>query len=83
MTTSVRAATQCYLSFRAHRMPLPPSPVICAHCRRPQVGRASLSTEDGLFHLCHPNEGMDCYVLVTRDLHEYDGSCSCVERDCS
>ena len=38
----------------------------CAHCEKPQRGRASYNMEP----LCHPNEGMDCYTLVSREHHE-------------
>lgn len=33
----------------------------CRHCWRPQRGRASVYGEP----VCHPDQGMDCYHLVT------------------
>lgn len=41
-------------------MPLPESR-ICGHCQRPMRGMASA----GSTWLCHPDDGMDCYRLVT------------------
>lgn len=40
---------------------LPGDQATCAHCARPQSGYASV----GVQPLCHPDEGMDCYRLVT------------------
>ncbi len=44
----------------------------CGHCGAADVGSyyagyASMTTEAGTWHLCHPNEvgRMDCYRLVT------------------
>ncbi len=34
---------------------------ICAHCLSPQLGYAAV----GDAMLCHPDEGLDCYVAVT------------------
>ena len=33
----------------------------CGHCGRPQVGYATVHGTP----LCHPDVGLDCYVLVT------------------
>jgi hypothetical protein len=52
--------------------------VICAHCKQPQRGRASICIDDDLFYLCHPNEGMDCYRLVTIYQHTLSGPCPCL-----
>ena len=35
--------------------------VVCAHCGEPQRGAASAFGKD----LCHPDDGLDCYRLVT------------------
>lgn len=49
---------------------------ICAHCAQPMRGMASL-TRDGEHHwLCHPDEGMDCYHLVTVWRHEPTTKCA-------
>jgi hypothetical protein len=34
---------------------------ICGHCQRPMRGYASAGTD----WLCHPDDGIDCYRLVT------------------
>lgn len=39
---------------------------ICGHCRQPMRGYASAH---GTW-LCHPDDGMDCYRLVTVYRHE-------------
>lgn len=38
----------------------------CAHCVRPQRGYAAVNSHP----LCHPDEGLDCYRLVTIYGHE-------------
>jgi len=38
---------------------------ICSHCKQPQRGAASVGEDK----LCHPDEGMDCYHLVTLFKH--------------
>ncbi len=43
----------------------------CGHCRSQQVGSAA---KDGT-PLCHPDDGPDCYRLVTVYGHALDGSC--------
>lgn len=49
----------------------------CTHCARPMRGNAGL-TLDGVHHpLCHPDEGMDCYRLVTVYHHPLH-ACPCV-----
>ena len=37
------------------------TPRICAHCREPMQGYATI----GGRWLCHPDAGLDCYRLVT------------------
>lgn len=39
---------------------------LCSHCLRPMAGFASLNDDP----LCHPDEGIDCYHLVTVYKHE-------------
>ena len=44
-------------------VPQPGDPLarLCGHCRQPMRGYAQL----GDIWLCHPDEGLDCYRLVT------------------
>lgn len=37
----------------------------CDHCGREQRGYAQLYREGKNYALCHPDEGLDCYRLVT------------------
>ena len=37
----------------------------CSHCRGPLRGSAGLTTDGVHYPLCHPDEGLDCYRLVT------------------
>jgi len=37
----------------------------CAHCGEQFRHGASLTTPEGHWDLCHPDEGLDCYHLVT------------------
>lgn len=37
----------------------------CDHCGREQRGYAHLYREGKNYALCHPDEGLDCYRLVT------------------
>jgi hypothetical protein len=37
----------------------------CSHCGEPMRGLAGLTVEGVHYRLCHPDEGMDCYRLVT------------------
>jgi hypothetical protein len=38
---------------------------LCTHCGKPQVGAAGVQLNDQFFDLCHPDQGTDCYRLVT------------------
>lgn len=49
------------------------SKVICAHCGNEQQGYASVHKGGVNYPLCHPDEGLDCYHLVTV-YHEPIGS---------
>lgn len=51
-----------------------PCAPLCAHCLSPQQGYASV----GDAPLCHPDEGMDCYFLVT--VYRHGMPC---DRDCN
>ena len=42
-------------------------PLICGHCLRDQRGYATMNG----MPLCHPDEGMDCYHLVTVWGHDF------------
>lgn len=45
----------------AERAPSMPGETTCAHCGAPQRGHATV----GVQRLCHPDDGPDCYRLVT------------------
>jgi len=51
---------------------------ICSHCKQPLRGHGSVTSAPGeVDELCHPNEGMDCYHLVT--LYKHPMPCwSCI-----
>ncbi len=49
----------------------------CSHCGGPQQGSAGISWGIVHYDLCHPDEGMDCYHLVTVYRHPVVG-CPCV-----
>lgn len=38
---------------------------ICDHCGKPQRGSAGMSRGGEDYVLCHPDDGLDCYHLVT------------------
>jgi hypothetical protein len=48
---------------------------ICGHCQRPMRGHAST----GGVWLCHPDDGMDCYTLVT--LYGHGAPCGMLTSD--
>jgi hypothetical protein len=50
----------------------------CSHCGLTQQGYASLSTDGIQYPLCHPDDGMDCYRLVTVYRHAHDGCAPCM-----
>jgi hypothetical protein len=52
--------------------------IICAHCRRPQQGLAGVSLSGIYYPLCHPDEGLDCYRLVTVYRHALNQCRRCV-----
>lgn len=53
---------------------------MCSHCGNPMRGTASISNPTGQYWLCHPDEGMDCYHLVTVWRHEPTTQCTkCVD----
>ncbi len=55
---------KCMSGIRKAHLPAPEP--ICGHCSRPMRGSASLNDTA----LCHPDDGMDCYRLVTIYKHE-------------
>jgi hypothetical protein len=40
-------------------------PTICGHCHKAQRGFASVTVDGDSVPLCHPDDGPDCYHLVT------------------
>lgn len=48
---------------------------ICGHCVNPMRGHASISEATGTVWLCHPDDGEDCYRLVTVWGHDTSGDC--------
>lgn len=51
-------------------------PMNCSHCQCIMRGSAGLTLDGVHYPLCHPDEGMDCYRLVTVYKHPVVG-CSC------
>lgn len=49
--------------------PVPPTP-LCGHCGNPQRGYSTHESKP----LCHPDDGMDCYQLVTVYGHPMTGA---------
>lgn len=37
----------------------------CGYCLARVQGSAAITTDSGTVYLCHPDEGQDCYRLVT------------------
>lgn len=48
----------------------------CAHCGNRMRGVASKTVRGRTYWLCHPDEGMDCYRLVTLYHHELNTACA-------
>jgi hypothetical protein len=53
---------------------------ICTHCGEPQRGSAGVQRSDGYYPLCHPDDGMDCYRLVTVYQHVLTNCAVCAPR---
>ena len=51
---------------------------LCSHCGKAMRGNAGMSLNGRHHHLCHPDEGMDCYRLVTVYQHPVE-DCPCVK----
>lgn len=51
------------------------SPPVCGHCGGPQVGYAAVHGTP----VCHPDDGLDCYMLVTTWGHSMP--CESLEAD--
>lgn len=48
---------------------------ICGHCGEQMRGSASITDASGTVWLCHPDEGRDCYHLVTVWGHDPHPGC--------
>lgn len=54
---------------------------MCGHCGEQMRGHASISDANGVAWLCHPDEGQDCYHLVTVWGHDPYPGCRQCEAD--
>jgi hypothetical protein len=48
---------------------------LCGHCSQPQRGFASVTYAGAPMPLCHPDDGPDCYRLVT--VYHHPTPCDC------
>jgi hypothetical protein len=57
----------------------------CSHCGLPRRGSAGVLLKSGYYPLCHPDEGLDCYHLVTVYKHPITNCTKCqpIERSAS
>lgn len=53
----------------------------CAHCGNPTRGVAGYIENGVDYALCHPDDGMDCYFLVTVMGHERNADCRTCQSD--